>query len=98
MFKHPHSTTRQKQLQLINGFVTQHDYLCCCDQPAFHCMIILCKQLSSELTDENKKQIIQCLGTTDTATATGPGDAAEELGLEDLEKLFATEDTPEETG
>lgn len=95
MFLTPTSTTKAKQLQLINGIVTQHDYLCCCDKPAFHTLRILTEQLAPELTPIEKHQIQQCLSTT---AAAGPTGGEEDLGLGDLEKLFEGDLTEDDTG
>lgn len=97
MFLSPTFTTKQKQLQLINGFVQQHDYLCICKKPAFHCLKILTEQLAPELSEPEKQQIKQCLGTTTTDTATDRGEE-EDIGLEDLEKLFENDPTEDDTG
>lgn len=95
MFLTPNLTTKAKQLQLVNGFVQQHDYLCCCKNPTFHCLQILTTQLAPELKESEKQQIQKCLTTTkETTTAAGE----EDLGVEDLEKLFATDLTEDDTG
>lgn len=93
MFSQPKLSTKAKELQLTNSFVTSHDFVCNCKEPAKHCLNILIKQLAPELTDKEKLQIQQCLGTT-TAAATTAGE--DDLGLEDLEKLFELDDTSEE--
>ena len=93
MFKSPtYLTTKGKNNALINCFVGDHDLLCSCNNPAYHCLQILATTLAPQLKQEEKQQIIQCLGGTD-AVPTTRGD--EEIGLEDLEKLF-TEDTEED--
>lgn len=95
MFSTPNLTTKGKERLLINGFVTQHDLLCNCNQPAVHCLHILIRQLKPELSTEDKNQLIKCLGTEDTTDAVTANDG---LGLEDLEKLFAEDPTTDDTG
>lgn len=97
MFKTPNFSTKEKELQLINGFVQQHDLLCICPKPAVHCLHILTKKLLPELTDQDKNQLIQCLGTTATATEEDHGKDAD-IGLEDLERLFEEDTTENDTG
>lgn len=92
MFLSPNLTTKGKQKQLVNGFVHQHDYLCKCNSPAFHCFQILAEQLKDELSEKEKLQIKQCLFTGTEDTTAGDADV---LGMGDLEKLFE-EDFPEE--
>ena len=96
MFISPCTTTKQKQLLLVNNFVSGHDLLCCCQNPAFHCAQILIQQLAPELKEKEKEQLKECLTTApsgDTAADHGPeGD----LDFGELEKLFE-QDTEEET-
>lgn len=80
---------------LMNGFVTQHDFFCNCPEPAFHCISILAKQLKKELSPENKKQLIKCLGEDTPTEDAGTGD---DIGIGDLEKLFAEDDTEGASG
>lgn len=95
MFHNPNYSTKQKERALINGFVHNHDLICICKNPAYHCLLTLSKQLGPELNQQEKQQIQQCLGTTTTDNADG---VAEDHGLEDLEKLFAEDPTEEDTG
>lgn len=95
MFHTPNLSTKGKEKQLINAFVGSHDLLCNCNEPAFHCLQILTKNLAPELSKNNKDQLIQCLGTTTTAATAG---GEEDLGIEDLEKLFAEDGTDDDTG
>lgn len=95
MFHTPNLTTKGKEKQLVNAFVSCHDLSCNCNEPAFHSLLVLTKTLAPELSEKNKQQLIACLGSTTTAaTAT----EEEDLGIEDLEKLFAEDGTEEETG
>ncbi len=95
MFLTPNYSTKAKQRHLINGFVQQHDYLCHCKNPAFHCLQILTAELAPQLSEKEKLQIKECLTTTAAATTTTEED---DHGLEDLEKLFAIEDTEDNNG
>lgn len=94
MFSTPNYSKKQLQLQLTNSFVTNHDFICDCKKPTFHCMIILAKQLAPELTQQEKQQIIQCLGETDTTTE----DIGTDLDAGELEKLFAEDVTDDGDG
>lgn len=94
MFLSPNASTKAKQRLLVNGFVSQHDLLCCCNRPAFHCFNILAEQLSKELSPKEKQQIISCLGTTEDTTA----GTTEDHGIDDLEKLFAEGTTEDADG
>lgn len=76
---------RKLQLKLTNLGVSSHDLVCDCPQPAFHTLKILCKQLSGELSPEQKQEIKKCLGLEDIVDALGEEDF--DFG-EDLEKLF----------
>lgn len=94
MFKTPSLSTNQKKLQFINGITTLHDFICCCDNPLIHSSQILLQQLSKEASNEDKNQLIKCLGTT---TEEDHGDAADILGDVDLDAFFA-DDTTQDTG
>lgn len=85
-------TTRKEQLKLVNHFVSAHDLLCECPEPAKHCFNVLLKQLKPEFTEQDKNQIKQCLGTATTAAV------EEDAGLDpgDLEKLFGDDDGEED--
>lgn len=85
MFKTPPFGLKQKQLQLINLCVGGHDLLCCCSNPLFHTGKIILQQLSKEISEQDKNQLIQCLGDTTTAEEEDP------TGIDgkDLELLFA---------
>ncbi len=93
MFSIPNYSTKQKELQIINGTVMLHDCHCTCNNPAFHSLYILTKQLSKELSPADKQQLIKCLGEDHGDTAHGD---TEDIALEDLEKLFEEEDTTKE--
>lgn len=95
MFLSPRLTTKAKEKALINNFVGNHDLICMCNEPAFHCLKILINQLQPELSTENKNQLIKCLGSTTTEEGNGE---KEDHGLEDLEKLFAEDPTGDDTG
>lgn len=96
MFSTPKFSTKQKENYLINGFVTSHDYLCDCEKPAFHCLNILAKTLGPQLQQQDKQQIIKCLGTTEeNAVTTQDADA---IGIGDLEKLFTDDFTEDDDG
>lgn len=94
MFLTPRRSTKENQLQLTNSFVTSHDLTCSCQKPAFHCFLLLAKQLGPELSPQEKTQILQCLGETTTGTDVTE---REDHGLEDLEELFA-EGASQDTG
>lgn len=85
------SLSKQQNLQLINCFVGCHDLTCHCNNPAFHCLSILIKQLKPELKKQEKEQIQKWLGTTEEDVT-----HTEDFG-EDLETLFA-EDIGEDDG
>lgn len=95
MYKTPNLTDKGKRRCLINSFVGNHDLLCCCNEPAFHCLKDLITQLKPDLTKEQKQEIIKCLGTTD-------GDHTTEENIddfgEDLEKLFEEDVFGDENG
>ncbi len=96
MFISPCTTTKQKQLLLVNNFVSGHDLLCCCKSPAFHCAQIIIQQLAPELKEKEKEQLKQCLTTEPSGdTAADPGPEGD-LDFGELEKLFE-QDTEEET-
>lgn len=86
MFLTPRYSTKQTQLQLTNAAISCHDLACSCNNPGFHTLLTLAKQIGPELNKQERNQILQCLG--DTTTATEPT-AEEDHGLEDLEELFA---------
>lgn len=92
MFSTPQFSQRKLELQLVNNFIGAHDLVCSCNNPGFHSLLILGKQIGPELNQQDKQQIKQCLGSDDTATA----DTAD-LDFGDLEKLFA-EDTEDAAG
>ncbi len=94
MFQTPTLTTKAKQLALVNGFVKDHDYICQCSNPAFHCLLVLTKQLAPELKPEEKQQIKECLTTT-TEEPTGDADIPD---IGDLERIFAEDDTEDVNG
>ncbi len=90
MLKSPPTSYQKKQL--INCFIGDHDLICCCQNPALHCIRILIDQLKPELKKEDIKQLQQCLGETTTTAE------EEDAGISpgDLEKLFS-EDAEEDT-
>ena len=93
MFLTPSRNTKQNQLQLTNAAITCHDLTCSCNNPGFHTLLTLTKQIGPELTEQEKTQLIKCLGITTADTARTE---EEDHGLEDLEELFAegaTDDT-----
>lgn len=68
--------------------VGTHDLLCECYNPLFHSAKIILKQLAPEITDQERQQLQECLGTKDTTKeedATG-------IDIGDLEKLFEEDD------
>ncbi len=91
MFKTPPKNTKATQLALVNSFVATHDLACICQKPAIHCLHILLKQLQPELTEEDKNQIKQCLGTETTGQEEDVG-----FDLEGLDTLFAEDDIEKE--
>lgn len=94
MFQTPTSTTRQKELKLINCIVSTHDCLCECNNPAYHSLYILTKQLKPELQKKEIEQLQKCLGDADTTTK--EEDTGYDIG--DLEKLFGEGDDEEDPG
>lgn len=94
---HPVNYNERKiQLQLTNLNVGIHDLICSCQQPAFHTSKILLKQLSGELTKQQKSELKRCLGTEEDTPQDGGDHAIVALDFgDDLEKIFqdsATED------
>lgn len=94
MYQPTKYTERKLQLQITNGAVCMHDLACNCNEPAYHTLRILSKQLAGELTKQQKKQIQECLGIKDSTTTIT--EDAEDFGKE-LEELFA-EDGENPTG
>ncbi len=92
MLKTPPQHALEKQL--INTFVGNHDLICMCDNPAYHSLQILIKQLKPELKQEEIKQLQLCLGEETTTTAANAEDTGIDIG--DLEKLFGEDDAGED--
>lgn len=95
MFKKPAFNNKKLQLQLVNGFVHEHDLVCCCNNPGYHVLQITATQIGQELSPKQKQQIIKCLGETTTGDAE---DGAEDLDLGDLDALFADDGEENPTG
>lgn len=96
MFQSPaYLTPKGKKNALINCFVGGHDLICSCKNPAYHCLEILASTLGPQLKEEEKNQIKQCLGTTETTTT---GVEEDGLGFGDLEKLFDADFTEDNDG
>lgn len=94
MFETPNSNDRRKQLQFINAVIHSHDFICECQDSAFHSTKLLLQQIAPELTKQQKIEIQQCLGDTTEETA---GDDVD-IGIGDLEKLFGDEEEDTTTG
>ncbi len=86
---------KQTTQQLINTFCNTHDLVCDCDHQPFHILKLLATKLSTELTPQQKQEIIKCLG--DTTTGEEITMVAEDDFGKDLEDLFAV-DFGEDTG
>ncbi len=98
MYKPITYNERKIQLQLTNLAVHGHDLICDCQEPAFHSLKIITKQLQGELTKKQKEEITKCLGTTPTTGAAG---IKEENGDDDdfgeeIERLFAQDKEEED--
>ncbi len=88
---------RQKQLAWTNTITSIHDLLCNCEKPLQHTIQNILETEPSLKEDKNFKINTEKCLTTDGDGDTPEGDAGD-IGLEDLEALFATEDTAETTG
>nr|AZK35837.1 hypothetical protein ORF2 [Torque teno mini virus 10] len=96
---HPKIYNQSKiQLAFTNLAIGNHDLTCDCSEQANHTLRILTKQIGPELTQHQKKEINQCLGTAEDTDADEPGEEEEiEFGKE-LEELFNIADTVEDAG
>lgn len=95
-FKPTFYNNKAKQDQWINNIHCTHDLICFCDTPLKHLLLAIAeKQEKITITKEEKKQILQCLTTTeDRTTKIGDDpDAIEELGLDAVFAEELTEDT-----
>ncbi len=100
MYKPITYNERKIQLQITNLTVHGHDLVCSCNEPAFHSLKIITKQLQGELTKKQKEEIKTCLGITPTTADAG---IKEENGDDDdfgeeIEKLFAQDQEDAATG
>ncbi len=87
----PKCNKKEQQLQMINGAVHMHDMGCGCDSPLEHLTLSIFNQEKNlRFTDEEKKFLRKCLGSTEETTI-----AEDHFGEGDLEDLFA-EDFGEE--
>lgn len=95
-FKPTFYNTKGKQTQWMNNIFCTHDLFCSCDNVLKHLLLTLSeKNEKIEVTTKEKKEILQCLTTTEEVSthAVENGDL-DELGLE---AIFA-EDVTEDTG
>lgn len=96
-FKPTCYNNKAKQNQWLNCIFCTHDLICFCPNTTKHLLLALTEKGEKiEVTPEEKKQIIQCLTTTDDgADKIGDQeDAVDEIGLD---ALF-TDDFTEEDG
>lgn len=95
-FKHITISQRHKDLNWTNAIVHLHDIQCMCNEPLAHTIDTIFKQEPNlPLHQSTKDKIKQCLTTGEDHTTK---DVVEEFGDDDLERLFADDDTEEDTG
>lgn len=92
----PGYTIREQRLQWTNTIVQLHDMLCKCNKPLEHTIDnILSQEPNLRLEETTKLKIQKCLTTTTDGDRVGDADILEDG---DLDALFATDFTEEETG
>lgn len=83
---------RHAQLNWTNAIVTLHDLQCQCDDPLCHTIeTIINQEPSLKFTKNLSTKIKKCLTTGDP----GATDVVDEFEDNELERLFAEEDTGE---
>lgn len=90
LLQNPNYTEKQQINQNINAFVGLHDLTCNCDNP-LKCIVLQIYNREKTLKF-NTQEIQQWLTTTEDHGAVTTGEK-EEIDGEDLEALFAEEDT-----
>lgn len=86
MFKNekPKLSPRQKNLQIVNAYVTIHDLNCHCEKPLHHIL----QQIYDQEPTLNKEK---CLSTADAGTNPTGKETIDDFGPGELEQLFAEE-------
>lgn len=86
--------TKGKQTQWINNIHCTHDLFCSCENVLKHLLLSLAeKKERIEVTKEEKKDILQCLTTTEEITIQNGEDGdPDEIGLDAIFAEELTED------
>lgn len=90
-----------KEKQYLNCLVNCHDLWCGCDEPLKHTASTIFKFCGpTDFNEEDKQNILKCLGNGTTTTTAADGGDQEDggFGPGDLEKLFSEPDIEDDTG
>ncbi|BAB19322.1 hypothetical protein TTMV5_gp1 [Torque teno mini virus 5] len=93
-YKPTYYNTKGKQTQWINDIHCTHDLWCSCDHVLKHLLLSIAERNEKiELTKEEKKQVLQCLTTTEEITTQNGDDGdLDEIGLDAIFAEELTED------
>ncbi len=97
LFKPTIYNNKAKQNEWINNIFLTHDLICYCEHPQRHLLAAIAeKQENIQLSKEEKKNLFQCLTTTEETTPI-IGDTPEDIDELGLDAVFA-EDFGEDAG